>query len=437
MVRWLQAKVCDASDEYPGRVAPIHWWCDVIPLRRPAPALLIASGVSVTLVTVALARLSFGLILPPMRAGLGLSYEQAGSLGTATALGYLSMVMVAGGLAARRGGRLSILLGLGFVMAGFAGLSMASHYGLLLFLMAVLGFGTAFAYTPLISLIAAWFPTRRGLAIGLLNSGVGTGLMSAGWVVPYVSQAGGADGWRWVWALFALAALGAWLAVLVCLPNPPRPARAANAGSAGTADPADTSRGGARMAVFRHPYVATVGLVYGIVGMTYIVQAIFMFSFALAAGIDPTVAGRLASLMGLLGIVFGPVWGTVSDRLGRGRSLMLAMALGLVSTVAPVATPTLAGFVAHYVILGVSVTGMFTSALAASTERVSPEQAPLAVSYVTVFFATGQLVGPSIAGWLIDALDGFRLVFGLSSLCILVGVLLSWRLTRLRGAPAS
>jgi MFS family permease len=394
---------------------------------RLSSVLTIASGVMVTLVTVALARLSFGLILPPMRESLNLSYEQAGNLGTATALGYLSLVMVAGALAARRGGRVSILLGLVCVIVGFSGLSLASAYWQLLVLMTLLGFGTAFAYTPLISLIATWFPERRGLVIGLLNSGVGTGMMSAGWVVPYISHAYGAEGWRWVWALFAAVGLVAFVGALLFLHNPPRP----DGGDDNTGGTPAARRRAMRQAVFRNPYVVTVGLVYGIVGMTYIVQAIFMFSFALDAGIDPTTAGFLASIMGLLGIVGGPVWGSISDRLGRGQSLTLAMALAFVSTIMPVLSPSVLGFGAHFVILGISVTGMFTSALAASTERVTAHQAPLAVSYVTVFFAAGQLIGPTAAGWLIGWTDSFRLTFGLSSAIIFVGAMLAWRLTRL------
>ncbi|ROO30499.1 MFS transporter [Salinisphaera orenii MK-B5] len=401
-----------------------------MPSPRPSSVLMIASGMLVTLVTVALARLSFGLILPPMRESLGLSYEQAGNLGTATALGYLSLVMVAGALASRHGGRVSVLLGLACVIAGFTGLSQASAYGPLVALMALLGIGTAFAYTPLISLIATWFPQRRGLAIGLLNSGVGTGMMSAGWLVPYLSQAYGDEGWRWVWALFAAVGVLAFVGAALFLHDPPRPEGTDTARSPTAAD-----RRARRRAVFRNPYVVTVALVYGIVGMTYIVQAIFMFSFALDAGVDATTAGRIASLMGFLGIVCGPVWGTVSDRLGRGRSLVLAMGLAFVSTAIPVLSPTLAGFSAHYVILGVCVTGMFTSALAASTERVSPHEAPLAVSYVTVFFAAGQLLGPAAAGWLIGWTGGFRTTFGLSAVFILIGVVLSWRLTRALRPP--
>jgi len=392
-------------------------------LGRRASVLMIASGAMVTLVAVALARLSFGLVLPPMRDALGLSYEQAGHLGTATALGYLSLVMVAGALAARHGGRLSILLGLVLATCGFVGLSLADSFIALLALMTVLGFATAFAFTPLISLIGAWFPQRRGLAIGLLNSGVGTGMTIAGWLVPYLTETFPTEGWRITWRLFAAAGALATVAAWLFLRDPPhRPPSAGETASKRRRD---------RAAVFRNPYVVTVGLIYGLVGMTYIVQAIFMYSFALDAGVPARLAGRLAACMGLIGIVFGPVWGTVSDRLGRAPSLMLALALAFASTVFPVLSPNVAGFTAHYLMLGTSVTGLFTSSLAAATERVSLYDAPLAVSFVTVFFATGQLIGPAGAGWLISTTQSFQLTFAVSAAMLFVAILLAVRLARL------
>jgi len=53
-----------------------------------------------------------------------------------------------------------------------------------------------------------------------------------------------------------------------------------------------------------------------------------------------------------------------------------------------------------------------------------------------VFFATGQLIGPAAAGWLINATQSFRLTFAVSALMMFVGVLLTIRLARLP-APAS
>ena len=80
--------------------------------------------------------------------------------------------MVAGVFAARFGGKQSVLLGLVLVTLGFIGLSQASDYRVLLALMVMLGMGTAFGYTPLISLLANTYPKRRGSVIGFTNSGV-------------------------------------------------------------------------------------------------------------------------------------------------------------------------------------------------------------------------------------------------------------------------
>jgi hypothetical protein len=48
---------------------------------------MVAVGALVIMVVVVFARLSYGFILPFMRSALGLSYQQAGTLGTASALG--------------------------------------------------------------------------------------------------------------------------------------------------------------------------------------------------------------------------------------------------------------------------------------------------------------------------------------------------------------
>ena len=83
------------------------------------------------------------------------------------------------------------------------------------------------------------------------------------------------------------------------LRNPPR-----GGGSGGPADPVPAARSG----VYRNPHVINIGLIYGIVGLTYIVQTIFMYSFALESGIATRVAGNLAAAMGLLGLVAGPLF---------------------------------------------------------------------------------------------------------------------------------
>jgi len=378
---------------------------------------MVAAGALVIMVVVVFARLSFGFILPFMRSALGLSYQQAGTLGTASALGYLLLIMVAGMAASRWGGRMAVLSGVAMTMVGFSGLALASDYRLLVTLMVLLGFGTAFAYTPVISLLAAWFPERRGSVIGIANSGVGLGLLLSGSLVPILEAAYEGRGWRIAWALFALAALAALVAGFFLLRNP------AAAGPTG-AHKVDKGK------VFRNSHVITVGLLYGIVGITYIVQAIFMYSFALESGVSALTAGRLAAVTGILSLFSSPVWGLLSDRYGRPLVLRICVSMTLVGTLIPVLSPTLGGFAAHYLVMGCTLSGMFGAILAASTETVGPHEAPLAVSFVTLFYAVGQFAGPAAAGLLIEHAGGFRTAFAGSCMMLAAGVLLTTRLGR-------
>jgi MFS family permease len=377
---------------------------------------MIGTGIFVVVVVLVFARLAYGLILPPMRAGLGLSYQQAGNLGTITAFGYVCLVMVAGVFAARFGGQLAVLLGVLLAVTGFIGLSLASNYYLIMALMLLLGCGTAFGYTPLVSVLATWFPERRGAVIGLLSSGVGIGMVSAGTLIPYFTEAFGSQGWRLAWALFAVIGGLVAIAVLAFLRNPPIP----------TGENGQPPRPVDKAAVFRNRRLTIVGLVYGVIGLTYIVQTIFMFSFAVDSGIPALTAGRLTAMTGILSIFASPSWGWLSDRIGRGNALMLAMSLALVATLLPILSPTLLGFAIHYALLGATIAGLFTSVLAASTEQVEAREAPLAVSYVTVFFAVGQFLGPAIAGWIMDLSGDFRAMFVFSCAVMVLGVYLCW-----------
>ncbi len=382
---------------------------------RPPLWLLVTTGIVCTLVVVVFARLAFGLILPAMRDNLGLSYAQAANLGTATALGYLSLVMVAGFLAGRFGGRLAIILGLLLAAAGFIGLAYVSQYALLIVLMVLLGFATAFAYTPLISLLGAWYPEKRGTVIGMANSGVGLGMLIAGALVPRLTDNDPENGWRMVWFVFALAAAAAALLVFLVLRNPPAAKRPLQ----------DAAISKLPLSVYRNSHVVTIGLIYFIVGVTYIVQSIFMVSFALESGVNVITAGRLVAMMGFISIFSGPAWGVVADRIGHANALTICMALSLLGTLFPVIWPITESFVLHYALLGISVTGLFTSILAASTSTVQTSQAPVAVSFVTLFFAIGQLLGPAIAGAIVEAQGGFQLVFGLCCGLLLIGAGLS------------
>lgn len=385
-------------------------------ISRPPAWLTVATGILIIIAVMVFARLAFGLVLPAMREGLGLSYHQAGNLGTATALGYLALVLYAGVVAASRGGRFAVMLGISVTTVGFVGLSLVPGYLSALALMVLLGVGTAFGFTPLIALVSAWYPKTRGAIIGFLVSGVGFGLLLSGWMVPRVIALFDGTGWREVWMVFACGGVLAWLAAFAFLKNPPL-----------QQDHVITRS--ERRQIFRNPHVITVGLLYGVIGVIYIVQSVFMYSFAVEKGVSAITTGNLTAVSGLLVALSGPGWGWFGDRFGRGLTLLISSTAVTLAMALPVIWPEYYGFVAHYLLLGATMNGMFITILVIASERVSMREAPVAVSFVTVFFAAGQLVGPIGAGILIE-LGGFRVAFGAVCVVLVAGILLSLRLHR-------
>ncbi|HCE38444.1 MAG: MFS transporter [Alcanivorax sp.] len=390
------------------------------PPHRPNALIMVTGGILTALVAIVFARLAYGVILPPMREDLGLSYRQAGNLGTVTALGYLLFVLVGGVAAGRWGARNAVALGLFILTFGFAGLAVAADYRWILGLMGLLGLGTAFCFAPMVSLLATWYPERRGLVIGCMGAGVGAGLFGTGLLVPWLSDAFGDHGWRFAWGLFAAFSAVAVALVLIAVrdpdplgsDDPQRPA------------PADKWR------IYRHPRVITMATVYGVIGMVYIIQSIFMVSYVVEAGHGDDVAGWLMAMSGLLSVASGPLWGSLSDIWGRGNALTLATAVVTLAMGLPLLDQGLPVFFAHFLLMGCAVNGVFTMIQAASTDQVAPRFIPIAFSYVTVFFATGQFLGPAIAGALIEFSGGFHLAVGFTCAALLGALLLTLRIRR-------
>ncbi len=385
---------------------------------RPNAIIMVLCGMLTALVVIAFARLAFGLILPSMRADLGLSYQQAGLLATVTALAYLAFVLSGGVAAARWGARFTVVFGLASVAVGFAGLSVASAYPLLMVLMGLLGFGTAFSFAPMVSLLATWYPERRGLVIGCMTGGIGAGALSAGLLVPWLFGLFDQSGWRVAWGVFSATASAACLLVLLFVRDPP-----VDPPGVHTRPPSAD-----KWLIYLHPRMLTLAGVYGIIGLTYIVQAVFMVSFMVESGYSEATAGRLLAMMGMLSIVAGPLWGSLSDRLGRGNALTAAMAVVTIAMTLPLVHQSLPMFFLHFLLMGCSVNGMFTLVQATSTDQVPPRYIPIAFSFVTLFFAGGQFVGPAFAGWLIETTGDFRFAFGFTASGLAAGVYLTLRI---------
>lgn len=362
-------------------------------------------------------RMAYGILMPFMKDSLSLTYAQAGALGTATSIGYLSMVLFAGILAAKWGSKRLVIIGTLLVSFGLFFIASVQSFVTCMIGMILLGIGTAFAFTPLVNIVVGWFPKQKGLMIGFVLSGLGLGTLISSALIPYFTASFADNGWRYLWILYGIVSLLSVVTAYFVLQDPPVQSR--------DASEKDQSL---LQHVFLHRGVLIVALVYGLIGFAYLIPQSFLFSFILNADIDSYAAGKIMALGGLISIFSGPLWGAVSDKIGRKQSLLFTLFLAALSMLLPVVFPVYFGFLISQILWGSTVIGMISLIQALSTEQTHPFYAPVALGYVTVYFAVGQLAGPGIGGWMIDHFGSMQSSLLLSSGLLLLGFVLSLQL---------
>ena len=180
-----------------------------------------------------MARYGFGLLLPDMRAALGLSTAVVGAIAAAGYGAYLAASLAAGRLVRRHGPRAVVLWGGGCAVAGMLLAAAAPSALVLMAAVAIAGTSAALVFPPFADALATVVPEAgRARAFASISSGTGAGVAVA---APLSLLSGD---WRLSWVLFALvAAFTTLLAARVVPAAPLAPGGGPAAGSAGGRPP--------------------------------------------------------------------------------------------------------------------------------------------------------------------------------------------------------
>ena len=408
---------------------------------------VIFTGMLATIACHGFGRMSYTLILPEMKEGLGLTYTQAGLFATGNFIGYLVFAVLGGFLASRYGTRRVISLSL--VLMGITMLltGMANSFGWAFAMRLLTGLGNGGAYVPAMALGSIWFTMRRrGFATGIVSGGIGVGTLLGGLIVPHILLSYGADGWRYSWYYLGGAVL---VIALICYlllrdhpedlgleqvgaSNPVKIEGEQNPSSFSSSNPSPESSGPVEKKappslqwglIYKVKEVWYLGLVYLTYGFSYIIYMTFFKAFLSdEMGLDPVLAGYLWALVGGLSVFCGVIWGGISDRLGRKYGAALAyLTLGL-SYLIFALFHTLPAFYVSVFLFGLSAWSIPTIMAAAAGDYVGPRLAPAGLGFVTLFFGIGQALGPAVAGRLADLSGSFVSSFILASSVSAVGI---------------
>ena len=401
------------------------------PARLHYAWVILAVATLVVFGALGLARFGYSIVLPAMQTGLEMDNTQAGVLATANLVGYLTLSVIGGALAARYGPRRVITLGLIVVGSGMLLTGRSNAFLTAALWRAVTGLGSGASNVPVMALVSAWFAKRRrGMASGVAVAGSSLALISLGPTVPRVLHAYGEDGWRVCWYAFGGATLLLAIISLVFLRDRPSQMGLSPLG-ADKGEPAPSPGTGALAwgAVYRSPVVWHLGLVYVAFGFSYIIYTTFFVKHLIATGgYTAAEAGKLFMTMGWFSLLCGLIWGAASDVIGRKGALVAVYLIHTVAFSLFGLCTSPAGLTISAILFGLSAWSIPAIMAAACGDLLGPRLAPAGLGFITLFFGVGQALGPSVAGIMSDAAgslsSSFLLAAGVAFLGALAAALL-------------
>ena len=399
----------------------------------PAPvflALALSLGAAVSL---GITRFAYGLLLPVMKSDLAWSYTLAGAMNTVNAAGYLLGALVTPWLLKRLGAARVLLWGavLASVFMALSGFFIDAAPLLLQRLLA--GVASAFVFIAgglLAARLGTRAPQQAGLLLGLYYGGVGWGIALSALGVPLLLEAarGVAHGWAWAWWGMALLCLVA-TAVLAW------PARILQkqelvAQSGQAPEPHLIKK-----ISWRSMAWALAG--YTLFGVGYIGYMTFVIALLREQGASAGAVTLFYTLLGLAVVASARIWARLLDRAQGGGALALLNALLGVATVLPALTAAWPVVLASGLLFGAVFLSLVASTTAFVRHNLPSAQWAAGISAFTIVFAFGQIVGPTVVGWIADGPGGLARGLLYSAGALWLGALVAWRQRPLAQRPVA
>lgn len=366
-------------------------------------------------------RFTYGVLLPAVTDDLGISETVAGSLGTINVGAYLFGTIVVAAATSRY--RLLDVMRVGFLFSatGLLLSAIAPDEWVLGVAMFASGLGGALIWIPTPVIAAdALAPERRGLAIGLMSSGIGLGIVFTGQLSSWVRSTFGDESWRRVYAIEAVIGLVVFVAILLFLEHHQEKPSGQRAGVGGF------------QVLRRMRGWSALTLAYTSYGFTYLLIVAFLTSrLEKDSGWSGSRASLAFTLFGLAVIVGGPIFINIARR--TGPRIALALAFSIWSGLALAILPGWFGLtVASAIGLGAVFAGIPALITLYVVSNTSTEDFGPSFAAATLAFGVAQMLSPQVGGLLADLTGSFTLVFVLSAIFALTGTAAALRLPAAR-----
>lgn len=364
-------------------------------------------------------RFAFGVVLPALRNDLDLSNTIAGSLATINVGAYLVGTIAVAALAGSYKLLRIMRLGFSFALLGLSLVAIAPGVWTIVIAMFCSGFGGALIWIPAPVIAAgALPPEKRSMAIGLLGTGMGSGVVFASQLSSWIRGAQGDEGWRTVYLVLAIIGFVVLTATFVFIAHQQDEPTGNNSGFGGFT------------ALKRMRAWLPLTAAYTSFGFMYLLVLAFLATkLEDDNGWSSSRASLAFTLVGVAMMFGGPLFLAIAGKIGSRLGMAAAFAgwIAMVLVILPgwnlVTLPA-------SVAIGLLFAGIPSMITVYVVENTTVEDYGPSFAAATLAFGVAQMISPQAGGILADATGSFTLVFLLSAALAATGLVAALRLPR-------
>jgi MFS family permease len=269
-------------------------------------------------------------------------------------------------------------------------------------------FGIATAVT------SRWFTKNRGLALGIVSSGVGVGTLL---IVPGAERLINVFDWSTAYVIFGLVSGVVMVASSFLLKPAPTNVRIKKESGAQNQQ-SEVSLGKA----VRSPKMALLILVFGCIFFCVQIIIVHLYNYATDIGINPLIAASLVATIGVLSIAGRLIMGVGADKLGNFNILIICCILLIASFVCLIFANSLWQLYIFAVIFGFAYGGEVPQ-IPLFLGKFFGTKAMAALTGLLLFAGNiGGALGPLAAGKIYDLDNSYKWVFILGSVVSLAAL---------------
>jgi predicted MFS family arabinose efflux permease len=387
-------------------------------MQRDRSVGLAFGGLAAMTAALGIGRFVYTPILPAMLGALGWSKSDAGLIASANFLGYFVGALLAGLPFVMLRPRFWLLTALAVSAVSTAAMAVPSDIASFAGLRFIGGIASAFVIVCASTLVLERLSGSGRAPLSAIHfAGVGFGIVVSAVAVSAMSASGA--GWRSLWIGSGSISMLFTVVAAMLIPAASE-APVASSPTASRAGPAGTGM---------------LAVAYGLFGFGYVITTTFLVAIVRLTAEIRVLEPWIWILFGLAAIPSVAIWARLGQRIGAMNAFAVACLVEAIGVAASVEWVTITGVCFSALLLGGTFMGL--TALGFIAARVLSAGNPhRAFGRMTASFGIGQMVGPTLAGFLSERLGDFRVASLIAAGALVAAAALAIRTSWVAAADA-